>query len=273
MSSFWFRGHRVEYLSAGRGAPMVMLHNGGNDHRIWDHQISHFSATHRVIAVDLLGYGQSDRPEVDYDLALYTAMVDTLVDELDLGPVIVLGNCMGSGIALDYARMHPDRVAALILCNVLTERVVLAGKLGWLHKLSVRPPRVRAAVTALSRRLIMPRLARSPSIKLQYGDGAPEPDYLAHLVELYGHPQALRVLFNLFVNISSFAALDELVWRAEWPRLCVVWGEDNQVLPSRAGRELCERLQPTSTHFLPGAGHMVMRERAAQVNQLIAEFV
>ena len=272
MPSLSFRGHNVEYLSAGRGAPMVMLHNGGNDHRIWDHQIDHFSATHRVIAVDLLGYGQSDRPEVDYDLALYTAMVEALVDELELDPIILLGNCMGSGIALDYARTHPDRVAALVLCNVLTEQVALAGSLGWLHKLTVRPPRLRAAVTALSRRLVMPALARRPSIKLQYGDGRAEPEYLAHLVELYGHPQAMRVLFNLFVNIASFATLDELVWRAEWPPLAVVWGEANHVLPSRAGRELCERLQPTSTHFLPGAGHMVMRERGAAVNEIIAEF-
>ncbi len=54
------------------------------------------------------------------------------------------------------------------------------------------------------------------------------------------------------------------------PPLTVMWGERNHVLPAAAGRELADRLAPAGRWFAPGAGHMVMRERADQVNQRIA---
>ena len=127
MEELDFRGHRVAYERTGRGPAMIFLHNGGSDHRIWDHQVAHFAATHEVFAVDLLGYGASDRPEIDYTLSLYVEMVEALVAYHRLASPVLVGNCMGSGIALGYATRHPDGVAALALCNVLTERTALAG--------------------------------------------------------------------------------------------------------------------------------------------------
>ena len=86
MKHFLFRGHRVCFHEAGRGEPLVFLHNGGNDHRVWDYQLAHFARTRRVLALDHLGYGESDKPRIDYSLPLYAEMVACFVREL--GPVV-----------------------------------------------------------------------------------------------------------------------------------------------------------------------------------------
>jgi len=54
VSTFDYNGCKVWYEESGQGEPLVFLHNGGNDHRIWDHQVAHFSKNCRVIAVDHL---------------------------------------------------------------------------------------------------------------------------------------------------------------------------------------------------------------------------
>jgi len=94
----------------GQGEPIVFLHNGGNDHRIWDHQIAYFARTHRVIATDHIGFGESDKPDLEYTLPLFTEMVATLIDELQLAPVTLIGHCIGGAMAINYTRGHTDKV-------------------------------------------------------------------------------------------------------------------------------------------------------------------
>jgi pimeloyl-ACP methyl ester carboxylesterase len=75
MSIVNYNGNKIWHEETGHGDPLVFLHNGGNDHRIWDHQVAHFSKSHRVIAVDHIGHGNSDRPPVNYTLPLFTGEV------------------------------------------------------------------------------------------------------------------------------------------------------------------------------------------------------
>ncbi len=129
MSTDDFRGYKVWYRASGSGEPMLFLHNGGNDHRIWDRQVEHFSKSHRVIVVDHMGHGQSDCPSIDYTLLLYTEEVAALVDGLHLAPVTLVGHCIGGAMALSYTIGHPENVRALVLFNVATEDTLCAGPL------------------------------------------------------------------------------------------------------------------------------------------------
>ena len=63
------RGHSVRYLDRGQGEPLVFVHNGGMDHRLWEAQVAHFAPGRRVIALDLPGFGASDAWPEGYTLA------------------------------------------------------------------------------------------------------------------------------------------------------------------------------------------------------------
>jgi pimeloyl-ACP methyl ester carboxylesterase len=104
-------GH-LAYRDAGSGPPVVLLHGGGLDHRMWDDQVPALAAEFRVLAVDARGHGWSSTPtrpfRHDEDLAL-------LLDRLDLGPVALVGLSMGASTALDTAAERPDLVRAAVV--------------------------------------------------------------------------------------------------------------------------------------------------------------
>ncbi len=95
---------------SGSGAPVVFLHNGGGNLWNWAHQLEHFSSRHRVIAADLPGFGRSQRPSGPLYLDDFVEGVAGLLKALDLDRPVLVGNCIGASIALDYALRQPEAV-------------------------------------------------------------------------------------------------------------------------------------------------------------------
>lgn len=274
MKQFQFKGHRVSYLESGAGTPLVFLHNGGNDHRIWDRQVAHFSRTHRVIAPDHLGYGASDKPALEYTLPLFTEMVAALVEELALAPVALIGHCIGGAMAINYAAQHPEQVSRVVAFNVATEKTLLAGPLGPIYRSFAANHAQREQFCAMLEAEARSRAETDQGLRGQYG--AVEPDdaeFAAYIHELYNRPGQLRSLYNNLSNFASFGALDEFEKPAGFPPLLLIWGSANQILPAMAGAALRERLQPEQVEFIADCGHLVMRERPAEINHLLESFL
>jgi pimeloyl-ACP methyl ester carboxylesterase len=108
-------GLRIHYEVHGDGPPMVLIHANPFDRRLWLYQIARFSAFYRVIAVDLRGYGHSDKPEASFTLAdMLDDVLGVCADE-GVTRAIFAGVSVGSGIALLASITRPDMVAAAIL--------------------------------------------------------------------------------------------------------------------------------------------------------------
>jgi len=274
MKHFLFKGYKVSYLDEGAGEPLVFLHNGGNDHHIWDYQIAHFSKTHRVIATDHLGYGESDKPEVEYTLPLFTEMVGALVDEIQLAPVTLIGHCIGGAMAINYAKERPDKVSRIVAFNVATEKTLLAGPLAQAYLDLSRSREAREQFCAALEAQPLPRAETDKGLLSQYGEAPPDDaEFAEYIHELYNRPGQMRSLYNNLSNFASFAALDEFVKPAGFPPLLLFWGEANQILPVAAGAALRERLQPDRAEVFAGCGHLLMRERPEAINRKIETFL
>lgn len=102
----------LAYDDRGVDHPLVLLHAGVADRRMWDVQVPAFAAAHRVIRYDLRGFGESTLPPDPYSNADDLLAV---LDALELPTAHILGMSMGGTVALDFALLHPDRVSALIL--------------------------------------------------------------------------------------------------------------------------------------------------------------
>lgn len=112
------RFHYLDWNSRKEG-PMVLLHGIGDNAYIWDHIARGVSRHLRVIAPDQRGHGMSDWPTPPaYTCDDYVADLETFIDTLDLGRVILLGHSMGALHATRYAALHPDRVYALIHVDI-----------------------------------------------------------------------------------------------------------------------------------------------------------
>ncbi len=269
-----FRGHKVAYYEAGQGEPMLFLHNAGNDHHIWEHQIRYFSQKYRVVAVDSLGYGRSDNPKLDYSLPLYTEMVSTIVDALGLTPVTIVATCTGAAMALNYALRNPQKVKRLFLFHIATENTVVGGNLQSTVKMVSGRPLMRRIMEPFVDLMMSRGMLHRGIIRGQYDETFQEnPEFLHHLHQLYGKKGEGACLINLFSNWSSFGSLDQVHPPAGFPPVHIFWGAANKVIPLARGRELCERLHPQTIDVIEGGGHLVMREKPEFINRRIEELV
>ncbi len=127
-------GLRIHCFVAGTsGSPVVLLHGGGLDSASvsWRECIGPLAAQHCVFAPDLPGYGQSDRPAIEYTLDFYVNFLEHLLDALQLQKVSLVGLSLGGGIALGFTLRFPARVEKLVLVGSYG----LQKKVAW-HKLS-----------------------------------------------------------------------------------------------------------------------------------------
>lgn len=104
---------RLAYTASGTGPPMILLHGGGSGRATWA-AFTRSVAGYRVVAPDLRGHGASPRSS-RYPLTGYADDVIELLDELALGPAVLIGHSLGAHAASLIAQHHPDRVARLVL--------------------------------------------------------------------------------------------------------------------------------------------------------------
>ena len=273
MSTIVFRGYHVWYCRRGRGEPVIFLHNAGCSHRVWDHQIEHFRKTHAVYAIDLLGHGFSESPDVELSLQMQSDMLGELIKRLGLGPVTIVGSCLGSAVALRYTLTNPSRVRGLVLFNPLTRKTLAAGQYGKLERLSAVSPRFRKLLHTLSDRFTTPRWVSRHMQRSHYGLANETEDFLEHLENLYTRPEQLRLLTSLLCNMPELAALDQIQKPDIFPPVFSVWGRRNTILPVAAGKQFWKQLEPERAEIFETCGHLVMREVPDRVNQLIDGFI
>lgn len=105
-------GARIHYERTGEGMPVIFLHAGVADSRMWEPQVKPFAKHFDVIRPDIRGFGQSELPPMRW-----SAVDDLLglLDDLHLKPAHLVGCSIGGGLALDFALQHGERISKLVL--------------------------------------------------------------------------------------------------------------------------------------------------------------
>ena len=110
-------GSRIFYVDAGTGDPPMVFVHGLGRHEHFRRQLDHFSATHRVVAADLPGFGSSDDSAQQYSIRGYAEDIADMCRELGLHRPVLVGHSMGGGIAVEVAAAQPDLARALVLLD------------------------------------------------------------------------------------------------------------------------------------------------------------
>ena len=267
---------RICYYTGGRGEPLIFLHNGGNDHRIWDHQMERFVRSRRVFALDLPGYGKSADPDARFECTLdfYTGILEDFIRLKKLRHPVLVGNCLGSAMSLSLAMKKPEMIGGLVLFNILSPTTLAGGIFGPLYKMTRRSTRFEKVMRSLSGRLVAPGPVRGCSLRLQYGKGTPrDPGFGRHVRSLYARKGQLRALYGLVCNMNTFEDLERADFGGDFPPVLVIWGGRNRVLPLKAGSRVYESKEPAGFRVFRDAGHLVMRECCDEVNGLMGGFL
>jgi len=277
LSTFNFNSHNIWYQKTGTGStPILFLHNGGNDHRIWDYQVKHFSENYEIYLMDLLGYGQSDKPYIKYTLGLYTDILSEFIETIIKKPVIIMGNCIGAAQALNLSAESPELIKTLVLFNIASVNTLHKGIFSFLYGAS-KNRIVQNFLTKRSKMKMAISIAKRVTFNRLYGTkGEPaesKKEFKKHIHYLYSNDKNLIILYNLLKNFDTFERIDNLSLPENFPPSMVIWGKQNIILPYKNGEDLCDRLQLTQLNVVENCGHMVMREDYKNVNSSIENFL
>ncbi|MFN8088499.1 MAG: alpha/beta hydrolase [Mycobacterium sp.] len=108
-------GYRRAFRVAGSGPVLLLIHGIGDNSTAWSTVHSRLAQRFTVIAPDLLGHGQSDKPRADYSVAAYANGMRDLLSVLDIDKATVVGHSLGGGVAMQFAYQFPQMVERLIL--------------------------------------------------------------------------------------------------------------------------------------------------------------
>lgn len=259
-------GARLYYETAGGGLPMVMIHAGIADCRMWDHEFESFAANHHVVRFDMRGYGKSVPVAGDFNLlADFTTLLETLQIP---APAVLMGCSMGGGLAIDYALEQPENVSALILVG--------SGPPGL--ELDVEGP---DALFALSEEAFRAgNLDRVAELDMQiWFDGMNRgPEDVDALARRKAYDMARLVAEHEFAglgrHVSGHSALPaaERLHELTMPVLVIV-GENDLPFLRMAGDFLLNHLTRARKVVIPNAGHLPNMEQPDLFAATVAEFL
>jgi pimeloyl-ACP methyl ester carboxylesterase len=265
-------GHPVNTIELGAGPPILFIHGLSGCWPNWLEQMSPFSATNRVIAVDLPGFGHSPGEGGEISMEGYAELLAQLLGELRAERVALVGNSMGGLIACELAAAHPELVERLVLVspagmstyrNRLTSRAmpfvrrldrVLALGAAWTAANSdslTRRPRLRT----LALNGVMRHPAQlSPQLAAEQVRGAGTDGFLG----------ALEAILEYDVS-GRLPAIG-------CPSL-VVWGTDDRLITVADAERFAAGIPDSRKVIYADTGHMAMLERPAEFNALLREFL
>jgi pimeloyl-ACP methyl ester carboxylesterase len=257
-------GGAIAYRDEGEGPVVVLLHGFPTSSFLWRREIPLLASRMRVIAPDLLGYGESDRPEgVDLAEVAQAAYVRELLDRLGVEEVAVVGHDIGGAIGQLLA-LDPDgpAVRALVLID---SACFDAWPIEGVRKLQATPPEQQTAEFV------------EDVVRLVYEVGVAhearrEPAALAGYLDPWRSDPASFFRAARGIEGKGLAGTEDELMKLDVPAF-LVWGEDDPYI----GPDLAERLQETlpgsALALLPGCSHFVMEDAPRTVGPLIYEFL
>jgi pimeloyl-ACP methyl ester carboxylesterase len=259
-------GHRTHFIEVGSGDPVILVHGFFFDAFTWHNNLDALSASFRVIAPDLWGFGYSTREPLDYGYALYTRQLLSLMDALEIEKASIVGHSMGGGAAIHFATHHPDRVDRLLLVDTtgMANPLPVLGRLG---NLPVVGELMYGMQSDFFRRMALKTTWFHD--KQHVTD-----DYLERATRFHKIRGSTETMLSI-LRKQFFHTLAEEV-RAlnalNIPTL-IVWGKSDMAIPMARGAEMHAELSNSRFVVFDDIGHCPHDESADRFNLLALEFL
>ena len=254
-------GLKLHYEVAGSGHPIIFLHGGCLDGRMWGEQVAALSKVYTAVTLDLRGHGCSEAPATGYAPRDYMQDVRALIQSLGITKPTLAGHSLGGSVALEYALAYPNEVAALAL--------VSAGLEG--REVS----HLQTEQRARRRELVRRKGVQDGLVRALLGAG--------HFDGLRGDPAKRDLVYQMLSAWSGANWLDrtprpphiphaQRLKEIKAPALVLV-GEDEGERYHQAAQRLTEGIAVSRKAVVPGAGHLAPMENPDAVNDLLLDFL
>lgn len=259
-------GVRLRVVEAGSGPPLVLVHGMFADHTSWDDVIDLLSDDFRIVAVDLPGFGTSEKPSPSrfrYDVDAFAGVLADLYAALGLGRAALVGHGLGGAAAIAVAAHHPELVSRLVVVDALCYEA----RPDLLRRVALAPLIGGFAFKQLWGRAIFRSYFKSRAL----GRSSSSPQRIDHYYDAFNSPTARGTALATLRNTADTRSVLANVRRVKAPVL-VLWGRHDRIYPAGFGQRLARELHGAGFELFD-AGHAPHEERPEQFAAVLRRFL
>lgn len=257
----------MHYLTYGNGPAIVFIHGFGTDSYSWRNNIDALSKHFKLYVLDLIGFGDSDKPETNYCRSFFTEQIYQFLQSLKIAKPTLIGASWGAGIALAFTIEFPEKVDKLIVIDSISPFPT--------SKLMKARQRRLKALTYISqgkKRLAWGRKVLENLLKESY--------YNQEAVTKKVINEQFKIWItqkgrNALMAISAQCKFDDLI--NKFGKLnkkgLIIWGEKDPYFPLKSAKWLQGKIKNSELVIIPNAGHAPQETHPDLVNKAILEFL
>jgi pimeloyl-ACP methyl ester carboxylesterase len=245
-------GARIHYQSYGKGKDaLVLIHGWGSNLTFWREQIPEFAKRNRVIALDLPGHGESDKPQIAYSMDLFANAIDAVLRDAKVERAVLVGHSMGTPVVRQFYRKYPQKTLGIVIVDGALRPFGTKEMREQFMTMFRGPKYKEAGAQMFAQMMVTLPAADQERIKTSFSN---TPQYvLVSAMEsmsqdsLYG-PDKMNVPVLAILAKSPF------------------WQPDTE--------EFLHSLAPDlELHWFEGVGHFVMMEKPKEFNEMVIAFL
>ena len=259
-------GHKIAYQEMGEGTPLLLLHGIPTNKSLWRNVMPTLSEQHRVIAPDLLNYGESDMPKnTDVSINAQCKIISQFMDELGIAKANIASHDIGGGIAQLMAVNYPEKVNSLILIDsVCFDSWPIPEFEPLLEPGVEQETSVDEFVDTLNE--FMPKGVYDKSIMTD--------ELKKQYLKQWSNEQGKAALFNNMRRLNkeyTQAIAGEL--KSLKHETLILWGDEDNFQKPKYAPQLAQTLPNATLTWIEKAGHWVIDEKPERVTSLMGEFL
>ena len=262
---------KLFYHEEGSGRPLLLIHGFGTSTYTWRRVAPELAAKHRVIAVDLKGFGQSDKPmDERYSVFDQAELLAQLIEDRNLRDLTLVGHSFGGGVALLLALEADQRLKGRISRLVLLNTLAYPQNMPVFFRMLNMPFFSHVGV-----RMVPPAVQTRVALKIAYHDDSKIDD---SEVEVYAGPLKTAAGKHAIIQSARQIVPEDLDALAEryksiaLPTL-ILWCDHDRIVPLDVGLKLRRAMPNASLKVVQGCGHMPQEEQPSQTLELMQDFL
>ncbi len=262
---------KTRYITMGKGGyDIVLLHSLTASLEYWQFNLASLSNFGKVYALDLVGFGKTDKPKENYSIDYYASFVLDFIKKLNLSNIILVGHCLGGGIALQSAFIENEKIKKLILIGspCFSKKINL-----YLRLLTI--PFLGEILSIPLGKIFSDRIL---NMNIFHKNSLPADFYqLNHENIMMSDSQ--RVILSTIRESMNFSGVKpsllnrlNAIVELSIPML-IIWGQEDKIVPVLQAKVAKEKYPTAELHILKNCGHMPHVEYPDKVNELVANFI
>jgi pimeloyl-ACP methyl ester carboxylesterase len=262
---------KLAMLEKGKGKPVILLHGLGTSSYTWRHVQDGLSQTHHVIAIDLKGFGQSDKPlDGRYSIADQARLIEDFIREKNLRGVVLVGHSFGGAVALTLALRQNDTGEQRIRRLVLIDTVAYRQPMPFFFRM-LRTP----LIGELGMELVPPDVQISQALATAYyNKNKIEQDTVARYAAALDSNGGRHALFHTINSLEPDKAefISARYGEMKLPSL-LLWCDHDRIVPLRFGKKLARDLPNARIQIIKNCGHIPQEEQPTDTLRAVQSFM